>query len=151
MSIITVSPNKAEGHKRYSIFLAGSIGDAEDWQSEISTLLCSLRDDLEIFNPRRKEWSAEWTYPHPNFIEQVKWELDHIHKADRVLFYFDPKTQSPISLLELGFCIGRFKNIIVCCPLEYYRSGNIALICKDNHVRHIETKEKLMKYLSKAF
>ena len=41
-------------------------------------------------------------------------ELDHIDKADIVVLYFDPKTTSPISLLEMGLALEGGKKLLVC-------------------------------------
>jgi len=37
-----------------------------------------------------------------HFVEQVTWELNALAYADLILMYFDPRTKSPITLLELG-------------------------------------------------
>jgi hypothetical protein len=42
--------------------------------------------------------------------------------------YFSPKTQSPISLLELGKFAGR-KDMVVCCPKGFWRKGNVDIVC----------------------
>lgn len=116
-----------------SIFTAGSIemGKAMPWQDEIAK---SLEDqDVVIYNPRRSDWNSDWKQdptPGTQFYEQVTWELDHIGKADLIIFYFDPKTQSPITLLELGYVLGDgATNLIVCCPDGYFRKGNVVITC----------------------
>lgn len=38
----------------------------------------------------------------PQFRQQVEWELNALSVADLIVFYFDPATRSPITLLELG-------------------------------------------------
>ena len=48
------------------------------------------------------------------------------------MFYFDPKTKSPITLMELGNQspwnrMG--KDIVVCCPDEFWRKGNVDILC----------------------
>jgi hypothetical protein len=40
-----------------------------------------------------------------------------------ICVYFDPKGQSPITLLELG--LFHDKDIIVCCPEGFWRKGNV--------------------------
>ena len=112
------------------IFLAGSIemGRAEPWQDRLANEL--VDQDVILFNPRREDWDSSWVQdptPGTKFHEQVMWELDHINKADCVIFYFDPNTQSPITLLELGYVIGSRKQTIVCCPDGYFRKGNVVI------------------------
>src|SRR5690606_22033053 len=102
-----------------TIFLAGSIemGRAIPWQDKLAEIF-SAEDKLVILNPRRPDWDSSWKQdptPGTKFHEQVTWEQDYIEAADIVVFYFDPKTQSPITLLELGQNLNNSKTIIVCC------------------------------------
>src|SRR6185436_15768358 len=90
--------------KRPSVFLAGSIemGKAVDWQTELSGFFEKL--NWNVFNPRRDDWDSSWKQEKTNlqFAEQVNWELNALEAATLIVMYFDPKTKSPISLLELG-------------------------------------------------
>ncbi len=131
------SPNrpKYDDNFKYdmpTIFLAGSIemGIAENWQTKIVNSLKS-NPFCAIFNPRRDNWDSSWEQKESNsqFNEQVTWELDYIDKADLVLFYFDPNTKSPVTLLELGIALASKKNMIVCCPEGFYRKGNVDITC----------------------
>jgi len=113
-----------------TVFLAGSIemGKAEMWQERIATEVADM--DVVLYNPRRDDWDSSWIQdptPGTQFHEQVSWELEHIHKADLVVFYFDPNTQSPITLMELGYVIGSGKQALVCCPDGYFRKGNVVI------------------------
>jgi hypothetical protein len=118
------------------IFLAGSIemDKAEMWQERVIDL---IKDDgvweICIFNPRRRDWDSSWeqTIKNPHFKEQVNWELNSIEHSDTILFYFQPNTKSPISLLELGMCSNYVdKKIIVCCPDGFWRKGNVDIMCE---------------------
>ena len=113
-----------------SIFLAGSIemGKAEDWQKTLGEWL--LMRNFNVFNPRRKDWDSSWTqtYENPNFSQQVKWELNALDKADWIIMYLDPNTQSPISLLELGL-FAHSKKLLVVCPDGFWRKGNVEVVC----------------------
>ena len=119
--------------KAVRLFLAGSIeqGTAEMWQDRIVDELkkSTLRNDVDIFNPRRDNWDPSW----PNdpafdeFREQVTWELDHIDSADVVFFWFDPNTKSPITLLELGIVLNSEQYVVIYCPKEFYRYGNVKI------------------------
>lgn len=134
-------------HLKKKVFLAGSIemGAAEEWQETIIKhlkLLGSL-EDLVIFNPRRKNWDANWVQSinNPEFNEQVTWEMDQLDKADLIFFNFCKDTKSPISLLELGLMAHystpkafmhfqlKAKEIIVCCPDGFWRKGNVEMVC----------------------
>lgn len=113
------------------VFLAGSIemGKAEPWQAR---LVADLADhDVLLMNPRRTDWDSSWEQKitNPQFFEQVTWEQNWIAAADLPVFYFDPATQSPITLMELGHVAGvGDQGFIVCCPPEFYRKGNVDIM-----------------------
>lgn len=119
-----------------TVFLAGSIemGAAEDWQTTVERFFARDKTVTYLFNPRRVEWDSSWAQSIHNeqFCEQVNWETDHIELADVVFFYFDPKTKSPITLMELGYCLGKGKKVVVCCPDGFWRKGNVDVMC-DRH------------------
>ena len=115
------------------IFLAGSIenGSAEFWQDKFVERFEDY--GVVFYNPRRKDWNPNWDHDSLEFVEQVKWELEHIDKSDYVVMYFDPNTKSPISLLELGIlCGGEYRrdHVFVCCPEGFYRKGNVKITCE---------------------
>lgn len=88
----------------FNVFLGGSIemGAAEPWQDQLVERLQHLK--VRFFNPRRDDWDASWTQSinDPQFTQQVNWELDTLEYCDLIVFYFDPATKSPITLMELG-------------------------------------------------
>ena len=91
-------------HSRVSVALFGSIeqGKAEDWQKVCIELLKGY--DIDIYSPRRDHWDASWiqSIDNPQFKAQVEWELTVLECADIRMFYFDPATKSPITLMEIG-------------------------------------------------
>ena len=131
------------------IFLAGSIemGRARNWQTEIIEFL--PKDHIIILNPRRDDWDGSWEQSknNPKFRQQVEWELEAQEKAHIILMYFDPKTQSPITLLELGL-FAQSGKLIVCCPEGYYRKGNVDIVCNRYGVKQVETLEELAGLVS---
>jgi hypothetical protein len=129
-----------------SVFLAGSIemGKAEKWQDLVIKHLRGW--NITVFNPRRNDWDSSWEQKESNvqFRNQVLWELEAIDKADMVAFYFDPKTQSPISLLELGLCAQK-KPTVVCCPEGFWRKGNVDIVCKKFGITQVKTLSELIR------
>ncbi|MCA9980875.1 MAG: nucleoside 2-deoxyribosyltransferase domain-containing protein, partial [Anaerolineales bacterium] len=107
---------------RFALFLAGSIemGRATDWQTTVTQALAAY--DVLLFNPRRDDWDSSWVQSKDTavFREQVEWELTALEQADLIAFYFDPTTQAPITLLELGL-FGRTSQTVVCCPNGFWR------------------------------
>ena len=117
------------------VFLAGSIemGKANLWQKEVAKLIHAQNPQIVVANPRRENWdiSLKQSVDEPVFNDQVNWELDHLNRADMVVFYFQPGTQSPITLLELGRHLTRpdaARSTIVCCPHGFWRRGNIEVV-----------------------
>lgn len=113
-----------------TVFLAGSIemGVAENWQDKLANIFKD--ENITFLNPRRDEWDSSWVQSIDNkvFRDQVEWELNGLCEADYVVMYFDPKTKSPISLLELGL-MSYTGRIIVCCPDDFYRKANVEIVC----------------------
>lgn len=146
-------PSDAVCKSHKSIFLGGSIemGKAEDWQTKLTNDLKKLNaGKVVVFNPRRDDWDSSWKQEIGNkqFNEQVTWELDYLDKADIVVLYFDPKTKSPITLMELGLHAND-KNVVVCCPEGFFRKGNVDIVCKRFGIKLTETYDELLEYLTK--
>ena len=112
------------------LFLAGSIesGTADQWQKSVEENL--IDTDWVILNPRRDDWDEAWEQrkDNPKFLEQVEWELAGLEAADQILFYFDPQTKSPVTMVELGLC-ARSSKILVVCPEGFWRKGNVDIVC----------------------
>jgi len=135
----------------FKIFLAGSIdqGKAVDWQTQISELLSN--SPITVFNPRRDDWDSSWVQDISNdqFRYQVEWELDHMDLADKILMYYDPKGQAPITLLEMGLH-AQDNKLIVCCPDGYWRKGNVQITCKRYQIPLYNTLEEFIDTIKSA-
>jgi hypothetical protein len=111
------------------VFLAGSIemGKAEDWQARVEKFFDFL-SDVTLYNPRRDDWNNAWkqTIDDENFVGQVEWELQNLEDSDFIFMYFDPKTLSPITLVEFGLYVRCSpEKMIVCCPDGFWKKGNL--------------------------
>lgn len=129
------SPEKFIPDGKYTVFLAGSIemGKAVDWQADFIEKFSQY--DLNILNPRRQSWDASWVQSRNNleFVNQVQWELYGLEMADLIVMYLQPGTISPVSMLELGL-FARTNKLLVCCPVEFQRSGNIDIVCEQYRI-----------------
>ncbi len=129
-----------------AVFLAGSIemGTAENWQDQVAQALTN--EDLTLLNPRRDVWDPTWeqTISNPNFRQQVTWELEAQDRAAMIVMYFDPATQSPITLLELGLFANSGK-LVVCCPDGFWRKGNVEVVCDRYHIPMVATLPDLIE------
>jgi len=130
----------------FFVFLAGSIEQdtAEKWQDKICRHLSDESVDITVLNPRRDDWDDSWdcSIDNPEFKRQVNWELDGLNTADLIVFYFDPSTKSPITLLELGIH-ARAHNVVVCCPDGFWRKGNVDIVCQRYNIPQVKTLEDL--------
>lgn len=129
-----------------TIFLAGSIeqGKAENWQEKAIKLLDGVVDI--IFNPRRQDWDPTWTQESAELAEQIEWEHDYLDATDMTLFYFQPGTHSPVSMMELGLqvCMG---DTVVVCPKGFWREANVVMLCARYNVPVFETLEDAVAYI----
>ena len=132
----------------FSIFLAGSIesGRAENWQMFFEERLSGM--DILILNPRRDNWDSAWlqSKANPQFREQVEWELNALEQATIIVMYFEPNTQSPVSLLELGL-FARSGKMVVCCPDGFWRKGNVDILCETYGVRQVDSLDDLLQHV----
>ncbi|KKQ35735.1 MAG: hypothetical protein US50_C0006G0008 [Candidatus Nomurabacteria bacterium GW2011_GWB1_37_5] len=144
------APNKIPETSQIKIFLAGSIemGIAEEWQEKVAKQL--ENEDIIILNPRRDNWDNSWTQSkdNPKFREQVEWELDSLAKSDYIILYLDPKTKSPISLLELGLHAKSGKLLIV-CPEGFWRKGNVDIVSEKYGFPQFDSLDSLLDHLIK--
>jgi len=111
---------------RPKVFLAGSIdnGAAGNWQAQAAAALADA--GVLLLNPRRPDWNPAWQArsDEPEFVRQVRWELDALEQADIVLMYFAPGSQSPVTLLEMGLH-ARSGKLLVAAPEGFWRKGNV--------------------------
>lgn len=147
--ILTPPQNTSIAKNFYKIFLAGSIemGNAEPWQEDMAKKLDD--NNTIIFNPRRADWDNSWEQDieNPQFFQQVTWELDCLEKAHTIIFYFQPGTKSPISLLELGLYARSNKRIIVVCPQGFWRKGNVDIICQKFNIQQESSLQEAVDYI----
>lgn len=137
-------PQQIELRSKVSIFLAGTIdmGNSENWQE---TFKEDFKDfDIDIYNPRREAWdnSLEQNFSNPQFYQQVNWELNALEKSKIIVLNLLPTSSSPISLLELGL-FATNKKMYVCCPDEFYRAGNVQIVCDRFNIPLFKNIEEL--------
>jgi len=118
------APNTYDGPGK-SVFLAGGITGCPDWQADVVKLLGNSA--LTLFNPRR----ASFPIHDPAASDaQIKWEYDHLRKADAILFWFPRETLCPIALYELGAWSMTGKSIFVGVHPKYARRRDVELQTK---------------------
>lgn len=129
-----------------TIFLAGSIemGQAENWQEYLGNILD--KNNFNVINPRRDNWDSSWvqSYDNPQFYQQVSWELNGLELSDEILIYFVSGTKSPISLLEFGL-YARSGKCSVVCPDEFWRKGNIDIVCNRYNIKTYQSIDSYIK------
>ncbi|MBX4206082.1 nucleoside 2-deoxyribosyltransferase domain-containing protein, partial [Candidatus Microgenomates bacterium] len=99
------------------------------------------------------DWDNSWTQSiyTDQFKKQVDWELSGLEKADTVIFYFAKNTKSPITLMELGLICGlankKEKNIVVYCDPDFWRRGNIEIMCERYSLAFYTDKAEFLSYV----
>lgn len=126
-----------------SIFLAGTIdnGNSLNWQDKVIIELMNLGVSCEVFNPRREHWNSN---PSKEEMEnQIKWEQNHLDKADVIAMVLLDNSKSPISLLELGLYANTNKLIVFCTP-NFYRWDNVRLTCEKYNIELVQDLNPLI-------
>lgn len=148
------APNPLYYGVKYSLFLGGTIdmGNSHDWQQEFKEYIEQNNTAIQnwvILNPRRNNWDASWEQrlDNPKFKEQVDWELDALDTADLRVFVFLPNSKSPVTMLELG--LYHNKPCVVYCPFEFYRSGNIHIVCERYDIPYYTDWNKFLESFKK--
>lgn len=152
-----LEPNKPKTDiPTYRIFLAGSIDQGKfDWQKDMDKI---IEDKLKpfkgsfkivLYNPRRVDWDSSIgnDIGTKEFVKQVTWERNYLKDADFILFNFEPFSSSPVTLLELGESLGKNDKIVVRCPSDFYRKGNVDIACQDHSVKVFETLDETINEL----
>ncbi|SFL18787.1 nucleoside 2-deoxyribosyltransferase domain-containing protein [Lysobacter sp. cf310] len=144
-SVTVKSPQPLPTDDRLKVFLAGSIdmGGSENWQARVEQALAD--EGVVLLNPRREDWNPAWkpSAAEPEFRKQVEWELSALNRADVILMYFAPASQSPITLLELGLHAPSGK-VLLACPEGYWRKGNVDITADRYGVPRYESLEALI-------
>lgn len=78
-----------------------------------------------VMNPRRRLFPAD----DPDATaEQVRWEYEHLRRADVILFWFaESRSVQPIALYELGMHAARAVPLVVGADAGYPRRRDIEL------------------------
>ena len=133
------------------IFLGGSIemGSAEMWQDKIVKEFENY--DVLFLNPRRDDWDSSWIQdptPGTKFHEQVSWERNMQLLSEFIIYHFDSKTKSPITMFELGeFGVNNNTNIFVSCNEDFWRYGNVKIFCDYHMIPVFNNLEDLINIL----
>lgn len=139
------APQVIESNNEKAIFLAGTIdnGSSVNWQEAAIKFLSDSR--YNIYNPRRTDWDDSWQskIEDKKFYEQVNWELEAMEKADLIVMNFLPGSLSPVTLLEFGL-FAKSSKLMVCCPDEFWRSGNIHIVCTRYNIPFFKTMDELL-------
>lgn len=142
------APNRIVRTGNLSFFLAGTIdmGNSIDWQKQAEIALNER--GFDTYNPRRINWNPDWEQTKENsvFHEQVTWELNAMEQADVVIYNFLPDSMSPVTLMELGLHVNpKAAKQLVCCPDEFYRSGNVHILCERYKIPLYKDFNKLLE------
>jgi hypothetical protein len=117
--------NPPPKQRRICLFLAGGITNCPNWQQDV---ICQFEHvDIDIFNPRRKEFNIN-----DSSISrvQIEWEYHLLNYADAILFWFCKETVQPIVLFELGSYLRSYKQLFVGVDPLYSRAQDVDIQSK---------------------
>ena len=117
-------PKVYDGNEK-PLFLAGGITGTSDWQSKLIEMFKD--EEIVLLNPRRSEYDFTDGKLEE---EQIKWEYNHLNKANAASFWFTPETLCPITLYELGKQSALGKKIFVGIDLDYARRNDVEIQIK---------------------
>lgn len=112
-----------------SLFLAGSISGAKNWQASITKIKYKgfdLETLFHIYNPRRDNYDSLNPLVEE---EQIFWEFNAIHFCQKILFWFSNETVAPITLFELGSALHthKYSNIFIGIDPKYARKNDVII------------------------
>ena len=149
------SPQELNGLNQISLFLAGGIDRAPDWQKDAIAYLNHNHDDLNlaVLNPRRSTPFSKDDYE--SRIEQVTWEFENLRHANSILFWFPDNAPCTTSLFELGFWINHFKTFVGVNPGHYKERSikmQISLLnnLRKGHFEEVKVENTLENTLDNA-
>jgi hypothetical protein len=123
--IYVEAPERTFPATKKSIFLAGSITGAKNWQKEV---VRAIKDfDVVVFNPRRENFPI---HDPSAALEQITWEYEMLRKADMIQMWFDGNTMSPICLFELGAWMMTSKPMVIGMDPNYQRRQDVEIQTK---------------------
>lgn len=130
---IQVIEAPTEFHKP-TVFLAGSISGAADWQAEFLQILGEYftnekTNEVELIalNPRREHFDVT---DETMTDKQIEWEYRHLRRADAIAFWFSHETLAPITLLEFGAHTPWGKPIFIGVHPNYHRRKDVEVQCR---------------------
>ena len=119
MKYVEAIENYEKAASEKSIFLTGGIIGCGDWQTEMADRLFDT--NLVVLNPRRSNFPED---PYATTI-QIRWEFEHLRKADMVLFWFPKDGLCQTSLYELGSQVMMNRPLFVGVEPGYVKRGGI--------------------------
>ncbi|MCL4296165.1 MAG: hypothetical protein KJ077_10575 [Anaerolineae bacterium] len=104
------------------LFLAGGIVGCPDWQTEMVKLLSGT--NYAVLNPRRAQFPI---HDSSAAYAQIKWEFDHLRKANVISFWFCAEKLQPIVMYELGAWSMAGKPLFVGVDPDYARLQDVQI------------------------
>lgn len=105
-----------------SVFLAGAITGAGDWQQDMRGMLTN--SGIMVVNPRH----ASFPMDDPSAAEaQIAWEYKYLRLVDMVLFWFPKDAVAPIALYELGTWSMTSKPIFIGIEPGFWRETDVRI------------------------
>jgi hypothetical protein len=106
-----------------SVFLAGTITGAKDWQEKATQIIHATTPEVAVLNPRRKSFDVKDASAAD---VQIEWEHRHLKKAEEIIFWFDEEGISAITFFELGRWLPTNKVRLIGCHPKFWRAFDVS-------------------------
>jgi hypothetical protein len=108
--LVVTAPEQVESFAEPSIFLAGAITNAPNWQPQAAKLLTPAF--ATAFNPRRPAGFLPPEHPEylQSYTEQVQWEHRYLPASSVVLFWLPKEALAITTRFELGWYFGMLSS-----------------------------------------
>jgi hypothetical protein len=138
------APQEYDGDETV-VFLAGSVTDAENWQSRVAQLLRHV--NVTLLNPRRGDFPVGDALAAER---QIEWEHRYLRRAELVAFWFSAHSLCPIALFELGACCAERVPLVVATDQNYERRRDVIsqLQLRRPEVTVVQSLESLAQHVT---
>lgn len=121
----------------YDVYLGGV--SISSWREEFKD---QIGDDITVFDPMIKDYDD---LDRPEQVNQSAKELTYMQeKCNLVVFYLDLLWKGTSLLLDIGDCVGRGKQVIICLQGDVENKDKIERYCDFHGVLVVHSLEDLV-------
>ena len=149
MRVLTPDDNLGEeiDRSKFTVFLGGNM--KSPWRKEVIDLLSEQDLDMVILDPTVNDWETKIgseDADNPAFVAQTNWEHMGLIMADVEVFFYDDKSISPITLVEMG--LYKSINSIVHLSDDYEKAAYIRYVSRRFGLPVVQSVKELAQLIT---